>query len=157
MPDIKTIADMADIIVNGYAFTRKEDGIHVLNLNNPEPLTEWTSVEGADKKIALVADVLTSNGDNNPNHSILYEAVGPGYEIYVVVEINGMLYLTRGAVFSYREFKRDVNAPRLTDEEWQKDLETMPNEGVPVWMKDIVIPRDGIPQDNERIFYSSGC
>lgn len=36
MPDIKTIADMADIIVNGYAFTRKEDGIHVLNLNNPD-------------------------------------------------------------------------------------------------------------------------
>ncbi len=35
MPDIKTIADMADIIVNGYAFTRQEDGIHVLNLNSP--------------------------------------------------------------------------------------------------------------------------
>ena len=29
MLDIKTIADKADIIVNGYAFTRKEDGIHV--------------------------------------------------------------------------------------------------------------------------------
>ena len=36
MPDIKIIADMADIIVNGYAFTRKEDGIHVLNLNSPD-------------------------------------------------------------------------------------------------------------------------
>ena len=36
MPDIKTIADKADIIVNGYAFTRKEDGIHVLNLNSPD-------------------------------------------------------------------------------------------------------------------------
>ena len=36
MPDIKTIADEADIIVNGYAFTRKEDGIHVLNLNSPD-------------------------------------------------------------------------------------------------------------------------
>jgi hypothetical protein len=33
MLDITTIADKADIIVNGYAFTRKEDGIHVLNLN----------------------------------------------------------------------------------------------------------------------------
>ena len=36
MPDIKIIADKADIIVNGYAFTREEDGIHVLNLNNPD-------------------------------------------------------------------------------------------------------------------------
>ena len=29
MPDIKNIADKADIIVNGYAFTRKDDRIHV--------------------------------------------------------------------------------------------------------------------------------
>lgn len=36
MPDIKTVADKADIIVNGYAFTREEDGIHVLNLNSPD-------------------------------------------------------------------------------------------------------------------------
>ena len=36
MPDIKTIADKADIIVNGYAFTCIEDRIHVLNLNNPD-------------------------------------------------------------------------------------------------------------------------
>ena len=34
MRDIKTIADKADIIVNEYAFTRKDDGIHVLNLNS---------------------------------------------------------------------------------------------------------------------------
>ena len=36
MPDIKTIADMADIIINGYAFTRKDGYIHVLNLNCPD-------------------------------------------------------------------------------------------------------------------------
>lgn len=35
MPDIKNIADKADIIVNGYAFTRKGDCINVLNLNCP--------------------------------------------------------------------------------------------------------------------------
>lgn len=33
MPDIKIIADKADIIVNGYAFTRVENRIHVINLN----------------------------------------------------------------------------------------------------------------------------
>ena len=36
MPDIKTIADRADVIINGYAFTRKDRGIHVLNLNSPD-------------------------------------------------------------------------------------------------------------------------
>lgn len=36
MPDIKFIADKADIIVNGYAFTRESDRIHVLNLNCPD-------------------------------------------------------------------------------------------------------------------------
>lgn len=35
MPDIKSIADKADMIVNGYAFTREDDRIRVLNLNNP--------------------------------------------------------------------------------------------------------------------------
>lgn len=131
--------------------------LEMLNLNNSDPVESWDFVEGADKKVALVADVLTSNGDNNPNPSVLYEAVGPAYMIYVIVEIDGMLFLTRGGVFSYREFKRDVNDPRLTDEEWQKDLESTPNEGAPSWMKDIVIPKEGVPQDNERIFYSSGC
>ena len=31
MPDIKTVADKADVIINGYAFTRNEDRIQVLN------------------------------------------------------------------------------------------------------------------------------
>ena len=36
MPDIKTIADKADIIINGYAITRVDDRIQVLNLNSPD-------------------------------------------------------------------------------------------------------------------------
>ena len=45
MPDIKNIADKADIIVNGYAFTRADDGIHVLNLNSPDKAVVF-SVDG---------------------------------------------------------------------------------------------------------------
>lgn len=45
MPDIKIIADKADVIVNGYAFTREEDGIHVLNLNCPDKAVVF-SVDG---------------------------------------------------------------------------------------------------------------
>lgn len=35
MVDVIQIADKADLIVNGYAFTRQEDFYRVLNLNNP--------------------------------------------------------------------------------------------------------------------------
>ena len=35
MIDIIQIADCADMIINGYAFTRENENIKVLNLNNP--------------------------------------------------------------------------------------------------------------------------
>ena len=34
MVDVKQVADAADMIVNGYAFTRENDQIRILNLNN---------------------------------------------------------------------------------------------------------------------------
>ena len=36
MADIKQVADVADMIVNGYAFTRCTEGYRVLNLNRPD-------------------------------------------------------------------------------------------------------------------------
>ena len=120
-------------------------------------LDGWSNVEGADKKVALVADVYTANADNNPEKSILFEAVGLADEIYVVVEIDGYLYLTRGAVLSYREFTQPLSAPRLTDEEWQQQLEKNPRKGVPEWMKRIIVPLKKMPEANEDYFYSSGC
>lgn len=122
-----------------------------------EELATWDYVEGADKKVALIADVLTANGANNPDKCVLYEALGPANTIYVVVEIDGLLYLTRGAVFSYRETFRPATDPRMTDEEWQENLESDPNEGIPSWMKEIIIEKKNVPEDNEKIFYSSGC
>ena len=120
-------------------------------------LMGWSDVQGADKKVALVADVYTANADNNKNKSILFEAVGDADEIYVVVEIGGYLYLTRGAVLSYREFIQPIDQPRLTDEEWQKLLEENPRKGVPEWMKRIIVPLNKKPEMNEEFFYSSGC
>ena len=120
-------------------------------------LMGWDDVQGADKKVALVADVYTANADNNPEKSILFEAVGDADEIYVVVEIDGYLYLTRGAVLSYREFIQPIDMPRLTDEEWQKQLETNPRKGVPEWMKPIIVPLEKEPEPNEEYHYSSGC
>lgn len=36
MIDVMQVADKADMIINGYAFTKEDDLIRVLNLNNPE-------------------------------------------------------------------------------------------------------------------------
>ena len=109
------------------------------------------------RKVALVADVYTANADNNPNKSILYEGIGLADEIYVVVEIDGYLYLTRGAVFSYREFTLPVDRQRMTDEEWQQEIEKNPRKGVPAWMERITVPLKKKPELNEEFFYSSGC
>lgn len=128
-----------------------------LVLDDTEYGANWSLVTGADKNVAIVADVYTSNGDNNPNPSILYEAVGPADEIYVVVEIDGLLYLMRGAVFSYREFKWSIDKPRLTDEEWQEMLPQNPMLGVPSWMNELRVPLKEAVKLNEEIFYSGGC
>ena len=120
-------------------------------------LMGWSDVQGADKKVALVADVYTANADNNPNKSILFEAVGDADEIYVVVEIGGYLVLTRGAVFSYREFIQSIDEQRLTDEEWQEQLKKNARKGVPEWMNPLFVPLNKLPEANEEFFYSTGC
>ena len=120
-------------------------------------LMGWSDVQGADRKVALVADVYTANADNNPDKSILFEAVGGADEIYVVVELDGCLYMTRGAVLSYREFTQPIGQPRLTDEEWQQQLEKNPRKGVPEWINRIIVPLKQQPAVNEEVFYSSGC
>ena len=120
-------------------------------------LMGWDDVQGTDRKVALVADVYTANADNNPAKSILYAAVGDADEIYVVVEMGGYLYLTRGAVLSYREFSQPIGLPRLTDEEWQQQLNDNPRKGVPQWMEPITVPLKEKLVPNEEVFYSSGC
>lgn len=120
-------------------------------------LDGWDNVHGADREVSIVADVYTANAPNNPQKSILYEATGPAYEIYVVVEIDGNLVLTRGAVLSYREFTRPLGEQRLTDEDWQQYRRQHPSYGIPQWMDEIIVPLEKEPEDNEELFYSSGC
>ncbi len=67
MPDIKNIADKADLIVNGYAFTREENCIRVLNLNNPEKAVvfdadgEMLETSMDDIEISIVSRYLHQN------------------------------------------------------------------------------------------------
>ena len=115
---------------------------------------KWSQVEGADKSIAIVADIYTRNILGCPKNGILHEAVGNANNIFVVVEIEGNLYLTKGAVFSYYELIQPLNN-RLTDEEWQKMLEKNKAPSVPVWIEKYMIK--DTPKVDEKVFYSSGC
>jgi len=120
-------------------------------------LMGWDSVEGTDRKVALIADVYTANANNNPEKCIMYAGVGLADEIYVIVEVEGYLWLMRGSVLSYRELRRPLNIQRLTDEEWQQHLESDPDDGRPEWMNEILVPMKETPKANERYFYSTGC
>jgi len=91
--------------------------------------SRWYEITSeADKDMAVIADVHTG-GDK-----CLEEGVGYANEIYVVVPIEGKLYLTRGAVFSYHEFIHPLR-DRLTDEKWQKMLKEGTAPPPPVWTK----------------------
>ena len=103
----------------------------------------------ANESIAVIADVHTARGN------ALEEAVGYADELYALVEMEGYLYITRGAVFSYYEFTQ--SAPdRLTDEKWQEMLRAGKAPARPGWIENFLLnmPAEPLP---ERYTYSSGC
>jgi hypothetical protein len=109
----------------------------------------WYEIENeTDKNMAVIADVHTSED------MCLEEGVGHANEIYVVVPIEGKLYLTKGAVFSYREFVQP-SSDRLTDEAWQTMLKEKEAPPPPDWIRsfipgntrEIPLPRNVSVQD----------
>lgn len=120
-------------------------GITLSILDSPD----WTSVTGPDRSVALATDVYTYND------VVLQEAVGYVHSIYVVVEIDGYLYLTRGGMFSYHEFTHPA-AERLTDEAWQEMLEKGTAPGLPRWLAPVLAPITP-PEMAPGSSYSSGC
>jgi len=91
----------------------------------------WFEIQSeTDKNMAMAADFHTVAPNRYSSGEYLEAGVGPAHEIYVVVPINGKLYLTRGAVFSYYEFE---SGSRLTDEVWQKMLKNGKAPAQPAW------------------------
>ncbi|MGE5542416.1 MAG: DUF3160 domain-containing protein [Bacillota bacterium] len=108
----------------------------------------WFEVtDEGDKDMAVIADVHTSQS------SCLEEGVGRANEIYVIAPIEGKLYLTRGAVFSYHEF---VSDHRLTDEEWRGMLDREEAPGIPEWTRTFLAPAKAKPPVPATP-YNSGC
>lgn len=92
-----------------------------------EDAYEWWQVEGPDKNMPVIADVHTADG------SALEVGVGKAHAIYVIVEIEGKLKLTRGAIFSFYEFPWQ-SSDRLTDEKWQEMLRNGNAPAQPDWI-----------------------
>lgn len=92
-----------------------------------EECAEWWQVEGPDKNMPVIADVHTAD------YKALEVGVGNAHEIYVIVEIEGKLKLTRGAIFSFYEFPWP-SSDRLTDEKWQEMLRTGNAPEQPNWI-----------------------
>ncbi|MCD6505393.1 DUF3160 domain-containing protein [Candidatus Poribacteria bacterium] len=104
-----------------------------------EALNTFTSIDQAieneeDKSMALVADVHT-----DPNTGRALEvAVGRPMWLYVVAPINGQLWLTVGAMFSYYEFTQPISR-RLTDGEWQEMLRSGQAPRQPEWTSSFLL------------------
>jgi hypothetical protein len=81
-----------------------------------------------DNDMAIVADVHTYDG------GCLEEGTGRAGAIYVVVPIEGKLYLTRGAVYTQYEFVQP-SSDRLTDEQWQGMLGSPTFKPMADWTK----------------------
>lgn len=102
-----------------------------------------------DKNMAVIADFHTIAPNSYSQGGYMEAGVGPAYEIYVVVPIEGKLYLTRGAVFSYHEFISDM---RLTDEKWQEMIKEDKQPNMPKWTNSFVRGGKGeipYPEDYE--------
>ena len=104
------------------------EGLTISVIADKNYLTWYQLISEVDKNIAVIADVATSL------HSVLEVGVGPAYEIYTVVDIDGYLKLTRGAVFTYYEFTHPAS-DRLTDKQWQEMLKSGEQPSLPEWTK----------------------
>ena len=67
MTDIDKVAEQAEMIVNGYAYTQKENQIHVLNLNRPMSAAVFSKngkmleTTMDDIELQIVRDYLANN------------------------------------------------------------------------------------------------
>jgi len=131
-----------------------------------EDAYEWWQVEGPDKNMPVIADVHTADD------KALEVGVGKAHAIYVIVEIEGKLKLTRGAIFSFYEFPWP-SSDRLTDEKWQEMLRSGSAPEQPKWINyksnqkqekrlTPLFKPDGIPDSSTEpawkiIYYDTGC
>ncbi len=101
----------------------------------------------ADKDMAVVVDVHTALD------TVLQEGTGRAACIYVIVPINGDLYLTRGAIFTQYEFTHPAS-DRLTDEKWRDMLDAGQQPPLAEWTDSFIVGAETDVTDEDL---DSGC
>ena len=107
----------------------------------------WEITSESAKNMAVTADIFSFWGQYQT------EAVGYGDDLYILIPVNGQLYLMRGSIFSYYEF---LNQKRMTDSEWYELLKTIKIEKRPKWWQPYLDGKKAeipVPADP----YDSGC
>ncbi len=89
--------------------------------------TKGSASDLSESKSAIITDVAT-----DPNGSVLEIGTGNIMPIYVVAPIQGNLVLTKGGVYSYREFLWPIK-DRLTDSKWREMIEKSDSPTMPDW------------------------
>ncbi len=110
--------------------TLRRIGSTLESLTTFSPVIQEEVASEADERMAIVADVHT-----DPNSGqVLEEGVGDAFTLYVLVPVEGQVWLMTGATFSYYEFKQPM-ADRLTDEAWQA-MDPKPDR--PAWTQSFI-------------------
>ncbi len=88
-----------------------------------------------DKDTPIIADVMT----NGMDRLCVEEGVGYVNILYAAYKLpSGEIFVGRGPVFSYHEFKQDMNN-RLTDAQWKILLQKDPYRDIPEWTNSFAI------------------
>lgn len=107
----------------------------------------WEITSESAKNMAVVADIFSYWGQYQ------IEAVGYADDLYVIIPVNGQLYLMRGSIFSYYEF---LHGQRLTDSEWYQLLKNFKLEKRSKWWQQYLDgKKEEIPVPADP--YDSGC
>ena len=102
-----------------------------------------------EESMPVIADVFTTTSSFSSR--CLEVATGNAHDIYVVVDIGGYFYLTKGSVFSYYEFTQPISS-RLTDEEWREALKNKKLSDLQSWWLNYYSPSNAIGESVLNVY-----
>jgi hypothetical protein len=73
-------------------------------------IDRWEWAAGTDRSVAVAEKVFRRDVAGSASNGTLHATTGHVNNLYVIVEIEGLLYLTKGAAFSYTEFPMPLDA-----------------------------------------------